>query len=84
MTGIPDKDKMHGGEIIIEERDSKQALSYRGIQNTIPQVKGIYPSISFLFFLAARSIIPMIVSPKHCVIILPFFGNGTRTEEYGY
>ena len=44
VTGIPDKDKMHGGEIIIEERDPKQALSYRGIPSVIPQVKGMYPA----------------------------------------
>lgn len=44
VTGIPDEDKMYGKDIIIEERDPKQVLSYREIANTIPQVKGIYPS----------------------------------------
>lgn len=44
VTGIPDEDKMHGRDIIIEERDPQQVLSYRGIPNTISEVKGIYPS----------------------------------------
>lgn len=44
VTGIPDVDKYSGKDIIIEERDPQQVLSYRGIQNTLPQVKGIYPS----------------------------------------
>ena len=44
VTGIPDEDKLHGSDIIIEERDPAQVLSYRGISNTLPDVKGIYPS----------------------------------------
>ena len=44
VTGIPDEDKHSGKDIIIEERDPQQVLSYRGIPNTLPQVKGIYPS----------------------------------------
>ena len=44
VTGIPDEDKLHGSDIIIEERDPAQVLSYRGIPNTLPEVKGIYPS----------------------------------------
>jgi len=44
VTGIPDVDKHSGKDIIIEERDPQQVLSYRGIPNTLPQVKGIYPS----------------------------------------
>ena len=44
MTGIPDQDKLHGEDIVIEERDPGQVLSFRGIPNTIPDVKGIYPS----------------------------------------
>ena len=44
VTGIPDVDKYSGKDIIIEERDPQQVLSYRGIPNTLPQVKGIYPS----------------------------------------
>ena len=44
VTGIPDADKLSGKDIIIEERDPAQVLSYRDIPNTISQVKGIYPS----------------------------------------
>ena len=44
VTGIPDQDKLHGEDIVIEERDPGQVLSCRGIPNTIPDVKGIYPS----------------------------------------
>lgn len=48
VTGIPDKDKLHGEDIVIEERDAKQVLSYRGIPSTIPRVKGIYPSFDIV------------------------------------
>ena len=44
VTGIPDVDKHSGKDIVIEERDPQQVLTYRGIPNTLPQVKGIYPS----------------------------------------
>jgi len=44
VTGIPDSDKFGRQDIIIEERDPKQVLEYRGIPNTLPEVKGIYPS----------------------------------------
>lgn len=44
VTGIPDEDKMSVKEIIIEERDPAQVLCYRGIPNTLKEVKGIYPS----------------------------------------
>lgn len=44
VTGIPDMDKENGRDIIIEERDPEQVLSYRGIKNTLQGVKGIYPS----------------------------------------
>lgn len=44
VTGIPDQDKMYGKDIIIEERDPEQVLCYRGIRNTLPEVKAIYPS----------------------------------------
>lgn len=44
VTGIPDKDKMTKDDIVIEMRDPEQVLRYRGIQNTLPQVKAIYPS----------------------------------------
>ena len=48
VTGIPDKDKMYGKDIVIEERNPAQVLSYRGIPNTIPEVKGIYPSFDIV------------------------------------
>lgn len=44
VTGIPDSDKFSRKDIIIEERDPKQVLEYRGIPNTLETVKGIYPS----------------------------------------
>ena len=44
VTGIPDEDKFTKDDIVIEMRDPSQVLSYRGIQNTLPQVKAIYPS----------------------------------------
>lgn len=44
VTGIPDGDKMSGKDIVIEMRDPAQVLSYRGISNTVPEVKAIYPS----------------------------------------
>lgn len=80
VTGIPDKDKMHGGEIIIEERDSKQALSYRGIQNTIPQVKGIYPS----FDIVPPHLISGVVTDKGVYVpyLLNDYFEGTVGEFY--
>ena len=44
VTGIPDRDKKSRGDIVIEMRDPSQVLSYRGIPNTVPEVKAIYPS----------------------------------------
>lgn len=44
VTGIPDKDKRTGEDIVIEMRDPEQVLCYRGIPNTLPQVGAIYPS----------------------------------------
>lgn len=44
VTGIPDSDKFVREDIIIEERDPKLVLEYRGIPNTLPSVKGLYPS----------------------------------------
>ena len=48
VTGIPDRDKKTRNDIVIEMRDPKQVLRYRGIQNTLPQVKGIYPSFDIV------------------------------------
>lgn len=44
VTGIPDAEKHTKDDIVIEMRDPAQVLQYRGIQNTLPQVKAIYPS----------------------------------------
>ena len=44
VTGIPDRDKKTRDDIVIEMRDPSQVLSYRGIPNTVPEVKAIYPS----------------------------------------
>ena len=44
FTGIPDRDKKTKDDTVIEMRDPSQVLSYRGIPNTVPQVKAIYPS----------------------------------------
>ena len=44
VTGIPDVDKMSDSDIIIEERDPRQVIEYRGIPNTLSGVKAIYPS----------------------------------------
>ena len=44
VTGIPDQDKMGRDDIVIEMRDPEQVLRYRGISNTLPEVKAIYPS----------------------------------------
>ena len=44
VTGVPDRDKMGRDDIVIEMRDPEQVLRYRGITNTLPEVKAIYPS----------------------------------------
>ncbi len=60
VTGIPDTDKFGREDIVIEERDPKQVLEYRGIPNTLPSVEGIYPS----FDITAPSRISGIVTDK--------------------
>ena len=44
VTGIPEIGKEKGSDIIIEERDQSEVLSYRGINNTLDGVRAIYPS----------------------------------------
>ncbi len=44
VTGIPDSDKASEADIVIEQRDPQQVLEYRGIKNTLPGVKAIYPA----------------------------------------
>lgn len=60
VTGIPDNDKFSKNDIVIEERDPKQVLEYRGIPNTLPNVQGIYPS----FDITAPSRISGVVTDK--------------------
>ena len=48
VTGIPDRDKRTGDDIVIEMRDPSQVLCYRGIPNTLPEVRGIYPSFDIV------------------------------------
>ena len=44
VTGIPDGDKAGRDDIVIEMRDPRQVLRYRGIPNCLPQVKAVYPA----------------------------------------
>ena len=44
VTGIPDGDKRSAEDIVIEQRDPGPVLTSWGIPNTVPEVKGIYPS----------------------------------------
>ncbi len=44
VTGIPDVDKRSASDIVIEQRDPGPVLTSWGIPNTVPEVKGIYPS----------------------------------------
>ena len=44
VTGIPDRDKRTGDDIVIEMRDPAQVLEYRGILNCLPGVKALYPA----------------------------------------
>ncbi|WP_077303281.1 s-methyl-5-thioribose-1-phosphate isomerase [Virgibacillus pantothenticus] len=60
VTGIPDTDKQTKEDIVIEERDPKQVLAYRGIPNTLAGVQAIYPS----FDITSPSRISGIVTDK--------------------
>ena len=44
VTGIPDRDKRSAADIVIEQRDPGPVLTSWGIPNTVPEVKGVYPS----------------------------------------
>lgn len=44
VTGIPDRDKRSGDDIVIELRDPEQVLSFAGVRTAAPGVKAIYPS----------------------------------------
>lgn len=79
VTGIPDEDKMSGKNIIIEERDPKQVLQYRGIPNTLEGVKAIYPS----FDVVPPHLISGVVTDKG--VFTPYTLNDyfkTETKEF--
>ncbi len=44
VTGIPDRDKHSGNDIVIEMRDPSQVLTLGGVPSCLPEVKAIYPS----------------------------------------
>ena len=44
VTGIPDRDKASVKDIVIEQRDPGPVLVSRGVPNTVPEVRAIYPS----------------------------------------
>lgn len=48
VTGIPDKDKFTRDDIVIELRDPAEVLGFRGVPNTVPGVKGLYPSFDIV------------------------------------
>lgn len=44
VTGMPDKGKPSGRDIVVEMRDASQVLNYRGMQTAVEGVKAIYPA----------------------------------------
>lgn len=48
VTGIPDGDKLTKADIVIEQRDPAQVLSFQGIPHTLTGVKGLYPSFDIV------------------------------------
>lgn len=48
VTGLPDKDKESKDDIVIEMRDPAQVLSARGIRNSLPEVKAVYPAFDIV------------------------------------
>lgn len=48
VTGMPDKGKPKGSDIVVEMRDSSQVLSYRGIRTAVDGVKAIYPAFDIV------------------------------------
>ena len=79
VTGIPDADKMTMRDIVIEERDPSLVLSSGGRVNTLPGVKGIYPS----FDITPPHLISGVVTDKGG--FTPYTLNdyfGTKADEY--
>ncbi|MDO4488198.1 MAG: s-methyl-5-thioribose-1-phosphate isomerase [Eubacteriales bacterium] len=48
VTGVPDKDKPSGSDIVIEMRDPKQCLEFMGIHHTLDTVKALYPAFDIV------------------------------------
>lgn len=44
VTGMPDKGKPSGCDIVVEMRDASQVLNYQGMQTAVEGVKAIYPA----------------------------------------
>lgn len=75
VTGIPDADKHSVDDIVIEMRDPAQVLRYRGIANTLPEVKAIYPS----FDIVPPHLISGVVTDKG--IMVPYTLNSYFDSE---
>lgn len=48
VTGLPDKGKATKDDIVIEMRDPAQVLSARGVRNSLPEVKAVYPAFDIV------------------------------------
>lgn len=44
VTGMPDRGKPSGRDIVVEMRDASQVLNYRGMRTAVEGVKAIYPA----------------------------------------
>ena len=84
VTGIPDREKRTKDDIVIEMRDPAQVLSYRGIPNTVPEVKAIYPS----FDVVPPHLISGVVTDKACTcptcwgsILIPKSNSSIECKE---
>ena len=79
VTGIPDADKMTVRDIVIEERDPALVLRCGGKSNTLPGVKGIYPS----FDITPPHLISGVVTDKG--VFTPYTLNeyfNTKVDDY--
>lgn len=80
VTGIPDADKRSVEDIVIEQRDPGPVLSSWGIPNTVPEVKGIYPS----FDITPPHLISGVVTDKGVYVpyLLDRYFDGNVQEFY--
>lgn len=79
VTGLPDKGHPTISTVTIEERDPKQVLEARGVQNTLEGVKGYYPS----FDITPPHLVSGVVTDKG--IYAPYDLNRyfeTKVEQY--